>query len=157
MDVKSAFNNVSRAHLGRRMAALGIEPDLIRWTSSFMSDREVKLVLDGKTGQVKPVDTGIPQGSPAAPILFVTYLPSIFDEVEAAVPGVRGLSFVDDVSWWAEGKDDQSVAMKLAEAAAASISWAASNSVAFDHGKTEAAMFQRKRKARDGGGYRGPL
>ena len=39
MDVKSAFNNVSNAHLGRRMEALEIEPGLIRWTGSFMSAR----------------------------------------------------------------------------------------------------------------------
>lgn len=106
MDVKSAFNNVNKAHLGRRMEALGVEPDLIRWTCISLSDRQVKLVLDGKTGEVSPVDTGIPQGSPAAPILFVTYLSGIFDGVEAAVPCIRGLSFVDDISWWADGTDD---------------------------------------------------
>jgi len=144
MDVKSAFNNVSKVHLGKRMEALGVEPDLIRWTGSFMSDRQVKLVLDGKVGEAKPVDTGIPQGSPAAPILFVTYLSGIFDEVEAAVPGVRGLSFVDDISWWAEGRDDEAVAANLAAAATAAIKWAVENGVAFDHSKTEAALFHRK-------------
>jgi len=30
MDVKAAFNNVNKTHLGKRMQALGIEPDLIR-------------------------------------------------------------------------------------------------------------------------------
>jgi len=72
MGVKSPFNNVSKSHLGRRMEALEIEPDLIRWTGSFMPDRQVKLVLDGRTGETSPVDTGIPQGSLTAPILFVT-------------------------------------------------------------------------------------
>ena len=148
MDIKSAFNNVSKTHLGRRMEALDIEPDLIRWTISFMTDRQVKLVLDGKTGEPSPVDTGIPQGSPAAPILFVTYLLGIFDEVEAAVPGVTGLSFVDDISWWAEGADDREVAAKLTAAAAASIEWAAGNGVAFDHGKTEAAFFRKEGERR---------
>jgi len=38
-DVKPAFNNVSKAHLNRRMEALELEPDLIRWTESFMMDR----------------------------------------------------------------------------------------------------------------------
>jgi len=99
MDVKSAFNNVSKSHLGRRMEALNIEADLIRWTGSFMSDRQVKLVLDGKPGEASLMVTGIPQGSPAAPILFFRYLSGIFDEVEAAVPGIRGLSFVDDIGW----------------------------------------------------------
>jgi len=145
MDVKSAFNNVSKAHLGRRMEALGVEPDLIRWTGSFMSDRQVKLVLDSKVGEAKPVDTGIPQGSPAAPILFVTYPSGIFDEVEAAVPGVQGLSFVDDISWWAEGRDDEAVAANLAAAAMAAIEWAAENGVAFDHSKRETTLFHRKK------------
>jgi len=147
MDVKSAFNNVSKAHLGRRMEALEVEPDLIRWAGSFMSDRQVKLVIDGRTGKANKVDTGIPQGSPAAPILFVTYLSGIFDKVEAAVPGIRGLSFVDDISWWAEGADDVAVAAKLSAAAAASIEWAAENGVAFDQGKTEAAFLQGGKRA----------
>ena len=147
MDVKSAFNNVSRAYLGKRMEPLGVDPYLIRWTGSFMSDRQVKLVLDGKAGKVSPVETGIPQGSPAAPILFATYLSGIFDEVEATVPGVHGLSFVDDISWWAEGKNDEEVTAKLSEAATAAAEWAARNGVAFDQGKTEAAIFHKKRTA----------
>ena len=145
MDVKSAFNNVNKSLLGRRMETLEIEPDLIRWTHSFMSERQVQLVLDGRTGEASQVDTGIPQGSPVAPTLFVTYLSGIFDKVEAAVPGVRGLSFVDDVSWWADGKDGEEVATKLSEAAAAATEWAARSAVAFDPGKTEAALFHRKR------------
>ena len=30
MDAKSAFNDMSKTHLGERMEALGIEADLIR-------------------------------------------------------------------------------------------------------------------------------
>ena len=125
MDVKSAFHNVSKTHLGKCMQVLGIEPDLIRWTSSFMSDCQVKLVLDGKTGEVNPVHTGIPQGSPVAPILFTTYLSGIFDEVEVAIPGIQGLSFVDNISWWADSADSMAVAAKFSAAAVAAIGWAA--------------------------------
>jgi len=147
MDVKLAFNNVSKIHLGKRMEALGIEADLIRWTMSFMTDRKVRIALDRETGEAQVVDTGVLQGSPAAPILFVGYLSGIFNEVERKVPGVSGLSFVDDIGWWADGKDDEAVAAKLSEAATASMVWAAENGVAFDHGKTEAVIFWRKRKA----------
>jgi len=60
MDVKLAFNNVDKMHLGKCMSVLGIELDLIRWTtSSFMSDRQVKLVLNGKMGKANQVDKGI--------------------------------------------------------------------------------------------------
>jgi len=72
---------------------------------------------------------------------------SIFDDVERSVQGVSGLSFVNDIGWWAEGKDEEAVAAKLSEAATASIDWAAQNGGAFDHGKTEAAIFCRKKSA----------
>jgi len=111
-----------------------------------MSVRQVKLVLDGKTGEMKAVDTDIPRGSPATPILFVTYLSGIFDVVEVAVPGIQGLSFVDDIGWWAAGADDEGVATKLSAAVAVAIEWAAGNRVAFDHGKTEAALFRKKKQ-----------
>jgi len=96
MDVKSAFNNVSKAILGRRMEELGLGADLTRWTMSFMSDRQVKIALDGKVGEANSVDTGVPQGSPAAPILFATYLSGIFGEVERAVPGVERIPISDE-------------------------------------------------------------
>ena len=65
MDVKSAFN-VSRPILGRILGELGIEPDLVRWTDSFMSGRKVRLVLEGKEGEEHKVETGVPQESPVA-------------------------------------------------------------------------------------------
>jgi len=39
MDVKSAFNNIDKTFLGKRMEELGLEADLIRWMMSFMSRR----------------------------------------------------------------------------------------------------------------------
>ena len=39
MDVKGAFDHVSRAQLAQRMADLGIDDDFIGWTQSFLTDR----------------------------------------------------------------------------------------------------------------------
>ena len=60
---------------------LGIEPDLVRWADSFMSDRKVKLVLEGREGGEHKVETGVPQGPPVAPILFTAYLSGVLDQV----------------------------------------------------------------------------
>jgi len=146
MDVKSAFNNVSKPVLNRRLLELGIEPDLVRWTDSFMSDRKVRLVLEGKEGEEYKVETGVPQGSPVAPILFTAYLSGIFDQVEAACPGVQGLSFVDDVAWWADGKTEKEVAEALGRAAMAALDWARENGVTFDQAKTEAMFLSKRRR-----------
>jgi len=66
--------------------------------------------------------------------------------VETAIPGVQGLSFVDDISWWAEGANATEVAAKLSGAVTASMGWAAENGVAFDHGKMEVALFQKNKR-----------
>ena len=39
MDVKGAFDHVSRAQLAQRMSDLSIDDDLIGWTQSFLADR----------------------------------------------------------------------------------------------------------------------
>ena len=90
MDVKAAFNNVSRSVLGRTLEELGIEADFIRWTDSFMSDRKVKLVLEGREGEEYGVETGVPQESPVAPILFTAYLSGNLTTWRRDSQGCRG-------------------------------------------------------------------
>ena len=90
--------------------------------------------------------TSILQGSPAALILFVTYLSGIFDEVERAVPGVKGLSFVDNIGWRVQAGNEEEIAAKLAGVAAAAPNWAKDNGVVFDWGKTEAVLFKKKKR-----------
>jgi len=113
MDVKSAFNNVSRGHLVGRMMELGVESDLVRWTKSFVSSRTVRLVLNGQEGGDHEVDAGIPQGSPVSPILFTVYISGLFGYVEERVPGVKAPSFVGDVAWTTEGQTEDGISETL--------------------------------------------
>jgi hypothetical protein len=64
--------------------------------------------------------------------------------VERIVPGIRGLSFADDIAWWAKGRGEHEVADRLAEVAEAAIKRVGNNGIAFDQGKTEAAFFRRR-------------
>jgi hypothetical protein len=50
---------------------VGFEADLVRWVESFMEERKVIMSMDGKEGDGMDVETGVPQGSPASPVLFV--------------------------------------------------------------------------------------
>ena len=71
MDVKGAFDHVSKPQLKGRMVELGIDGDLVRWTKSFLTNRELQLVIDGHNNYERRVETGIPQRSPVSPILFL--------------------------------------------------------------------------------------
>jgi len=55
----------------KRMEEMGFEADLVRWVESFMEDRKVIMSMDRKEGDSMDVETGVPQGSPVSPVLFV--------------------------------------------------------------------------------------
>ena len=52
----------------------------------------VRLAFNGKTEELQEVETGVPQGSPISPILFLIYV----SEMVAGVPSVEQLSYIDD-------------------------------------------------------------
>jgi len=126
--------------MGMRLGELGIEPDLIRWTDSFMSDRRVKLMLEGRGGEDHEVETGVPQGSPVAPILFArhTCLGSLTMWKRHALASKACRLW----TMWhgGEGKPEKEVAEALSRAVGAALDRARINGVTFNHAKTE-AMF----------------
>lgn len=74
LDVKGAFNAVLPGRLIRRLREQGWPPHICRWAASFATGRSVRIRLDGQTGPAEQLEWGLPQGSPASPILFILYV-----------------------------------------------------------------------------------
>jgi retron-type reverse transcriptase len=96
------------------MKELNIPSYLIKWTNSFLSKRRVQLVIDGFTCPNRDIITGVPQGSPVSPILFIIYLSSVFNNIEARIPEITALSFADDIALLAPGKTIKEIQSSLA-------------------------------------------
>jgi hypothetical protein len=78
LDVKGAFDRVNKKQLLNRMLQVGIAGNIVRWVDSFLSDRRAMLVIDGRTGETRDVQAGLPQESPVSPVLFILSVSAMF-------------------------------------------------------------------------------
>ena len=71
LDISKAFYRVWHACLLHKLKSYGISGQIFGLISSFLSNRRVRVVLDGKSSQEYPVNVGIPQCSILGPTLFL--------------------------------------------------------------------------------------
>ena len=70
-------------------------------------------MIDGHNNPENDVETGIPQGSPVFPILFLIYISGVFEQVEKELPELVSLSFVDDLGFIASRTSVKEIAKAL--------------------------------------------
>ena len=70
LDTSKAFDRVWHAGLLYKHKSYGISGQIFCLISSFLSNRLLRVVLDGNSSQEYPVNAGVPQGPILGPKLF---------------------------------------------------------------------------------------
>ena len=92
-DISKAFDRVWHKGLIAKLAANGIHVDLLSWLTSYLSNRQQRVVLPGATSQWRNVKAGVPQGSILGPLLFLLYINDIVKDIQTNIR-----LFADDTS-----------------------------------------------------------
>jgi hypothetical protein len=145
LDIKGAFDTVNHTRLLHILAEKGYPIWFIRWTSSFLEERTVQLYFDGATSSQRILTTGVPQGSPLSPILFILYISTLYEELER--DGLIIVGFSDDTNLLVASRDAPENCQRLRRAYETCEKWAIRHGMVFEPGKSELTHFTREHAA----------
>ena len=74
LDIEKAFDRVWHNGLRYELLHMNSPVLLLRWISSFLRDRRVKVSILGHTSREIAINYGVPQGSPISPLLSLLYM-----------------------------------------------------------------------------------
>ena len=137
------------AGLLHRLKSYGISSQIFSLISSFLSNRQLQVVLEGKSSQEYPVNAGVPQGSILGPTLFLLYINDLPDDVICNI-----VINADDTTLYS--KCDQAsdlwqqleLASELESDLGDTVDWGRKWLVDFKAGKTQLVSFDRPKNTR---------
>ena len=94
LDISEAFDRIWHAGLLHKFKSYVISGQIFGLISSFLSNRWLQVVLDGKSSQEYPVNAGVPQGSILGLTLFLLYINDFPDSVICDIA-----IYTDDTMW----------------------------------------------------------
>ena len=125
------------------MQSLRLPHSVIDWTRTFLEERLIRLAFDGQIEDFLEVETGVPQGSPISPILFLIYIRDLFQGLEEVTP----LSYIDDIGLAVSSYSYERNARILQREVERLTGTGKMQAIQFDLAKTELLHFSRSKRA----------
>lgn len=146
LDIVGAFDNVGHSCLERILRRKGLPEWIVRMVARFTRNRRTRIAYLGYESDWISTSSGIPQGSPLSPILFLFFISELLELFSDPGKDLLGLGFVDDTSLVAWGATAGDNCRKLTAAHAQCEEWARRNGVQFAPDKYQLIHFTKRRR-----------
>ena len=91
LDISKAFDRVWHKGLLAKLPMFGLHHSLIKWISSFLSDRSIANRVDGYLSNPHSSNSDVPQGSVISPVLFILFTNDLLSSTSSSI-----FSYADD-------------------------------------------------------------
>ncbi|EED11562.1 reverse transcriptase, putative [Talaromyces stipitatus ATCC 10500] len=144
LDVSGAYDNAHHLRLLHNMKKRRLG-HFVSWVTAFLTNRSTKIrIPEGISGQI-PTPTGIPQGSPISPILYLIYNADLIEDCANLTNHTTTSGWVDDVALMATGNTESETIRKLQKASEIADQWAVRHVSVFDTKKYQLIHFVNPR------------
>ena len=145
LDISKAFDRVCHAGLLHKLKSYGISGQIFGLISSFLSNRQRRVVLNGKSSQECPVNAGVPQGSILGPTRFLLYINDLPDDVicDIAIYADDTTTLYSKCDWASDLWQQLELASELESDLRDTVDWGKEWLVNFNARKTQLVSFDR--------------
>ena len=85
LDFSKAFDTVPHQKLLYKLKHYGIKGPLHKWLANFLTQRQMRVVIDGQLSREASVDSGVPQGTLLGPLFFLCHINDLPSAVRSQV------------------------------------------------------------------------
>ena len=89
MDLKKAFDTVPRNLLFAKLEALGLEGKILNVIKDLYTSNSARIRIGNNMTESFKIEAGVLQGSKLGPILFITYINDLLQQLEDSKLGVH--------------------------------------------------------------------
>ena len=145
LDISKAFDRVWHKGLLHKLSSYGISGDVLAIIKSFLSDRSLRVVVNGQTSEAHKINAGVPQGSLLGPTLFLLFINDLPDHIITSFVDI----YADDTTMYgstAEDLSDCDLAAGLSADLEQVVQWGKAWQVTFNSSKTKLLSFHHHRE-----------
>ena len=140
VDLSAAFDKVWHKGLITKLIDKGIRGRLILWLNNYLSNRRVKVRIDGHYSEEISLEAGTPQGGVLSPLLFNLMLSDLPDDDR-----IGKFVYADDITLTCCGKDLKLVKRKMQNYIQKLEKWMQMWGMVINASKTYMQYFTRRR------------
>ena len=143
MDLSKAFDCVPHDLLIAKLAAYGIDGNLLRYVNSYLDNRKQCVRINNTCSKFDDIISGVPQGSIVGPILFNCFFNDFFYFIKQATVH----NFADDNTLSAFAYSIQELIKILESESEIAIKWFKDNKMIVNPDKFQAILIDKRQNS----------